>query len=109
MADELLNVIAMLNNDEFVAEIIHTPDQGPPVLISYSDQQFTDLKFFLTNESDVVGIDRTFNMVQHEEVLCYYTSIQEPERLQESLQFCWVQCFYTGMGLRERMTNCLVI
>ena len=62
VADELLNVLAMINNDKFVAEIIHTRDQGPPVIICHTDERITDLRSFLTNESGVVGIDRTFNM-----------------------------------------------
>ena len=70
MADELLNVIAMLNNDEFVAEIIHTRDQGPLVIICYTDQQITDLGSFLTNEYGVVGIGRTFNLGK-----CFVTTL----------------------------------
>ena len=70
VADELLNVLAMINNDKFVAEIIHTRDQGPPVIICYTDERITDLRSFLTNESGVVGIDRAFNMRK-----CFVTTL----------------------------------
>ena len=60
----------MMNNDEFVAEIIHTRAQGPPVIICYTDEQIMDLRSFLTTKSGVEGIDRAFHMGK-----CFVTTL----------------------------------
>ena len=62
IADEILEVIGMVNSHRYVQSIIHNKDQVPAI-ICYTPEQMTDLKHFLSNErDDPLGIDRTFNL-----------------------------------------------
>ena len=62
IADEILEVIGMVNENPYVQSIVHNKDQVPSI-ICYTPQQMTDLRHFLTHEkSDPLGIDRTFNL-----------------------------------------------
>ena len=62
VADEILEVISMLNTHPFVQTITHNKDQVPSI-ICYTEEQIEDLKHFLKHpHSDPLGIDRTFNL-----------------------------------------------
>ena len=64
VADEILEVIAMLQDHPFVQTIIHHKDEVPSV-ICYTIEQLEDLKYFLKHNKDQpIGIDRTFNLGQ---------------------------------------------
>ena len=81
---QMLLMSAMIKNDEFIAEIIQTRGQGPLLIICYTDQQITDLMSCLTNESSVLGIDRTF---KHGEMLCYDWSLIYLSYVTESINY----------------------
>ena len=60
-ADEILDVLGMVNDHPFVQSIIHNKDQVPNV-ICYTTEQMLDLKHIVRNSNnDAIGIDRTFN------------------------------------------------
>ena len=62
VADELLQVLAMMNDHPFVQQVIHRKDQVPAI-ICYTQDQITDLKHFLSLKTDLpIGVDRTFNL-----------------------------------------------
>ena len=62
IADEILQVIGMINSHPYVQTIVHNKDMVPAI-ICYTKEQMTDLKNFLTNKKeDPLGIDRTFNL-----------------------------------------------
>ena len=62
IADEILDVIGMINEHPYVQTIVHNKDQVPSV-ICYTADQMTDLRHFLKNDkSEPLGIDRTFNL-----------------------------------------------
>ena len=62
IADEILEVLAMVNDHPFVQSIIHNKDQVPNV-ICYTNEQIIDLKHFVRNSNNqAIGIDRTFNL-----------------------------------------------
>ena len=62
IADEILDVISMVNVHPYVQTIIHNKDQVPSV-ICYTNEQMKDLKHFLKHtKSQPIGIDRTFNL-----------------------------------------------
>ena len=62
IADEILDVISMVNVHPYVQTVIHNKDQVPSV-ICYTDDQVKDLKHFLKNTTaQPIGIDRTFNL-----------------------------------------------
>ncbi|KAK3096736.1 hypothetical protein FSP39_002786 [Pinctada imbricata] len=61
IADEILNVISMLDNHPYVQEVVHTKDKIPSV-ICYTEEQIMDLKYFVLNKCGSLGIDRTFNL-----------------------------------------------
>lgn len=62
VADEILEVLGMVNEHPFVQTIVHNKDQVPNV-ICYTTEQILDLKYFVKNEKkQQIGIDRTFNL-----------------------------------------------
>ena len=62
IADEILEVLGMVNDHPFVQTIIHNKDQVPNI-ICYTTQQILDLKHFVKNATNQpIGIDRTFNL-----------------------------------------------
>ena len=62
IADEILEVLGMVNDHPFVQSIIHNKDQVPNV-ICYTNEQIIDLKHFVRNSNNqAIGIDRTFNL-----------------------------------------------
>ena len=62
VADELLQVLAMMNDHPVVQQVIHRKDQVPAI-ICYTQDQITDLKHFLSFKTDLpIGVDRTFNL-----------------------------------------------
>ena len=62
IADEILDVISMVNIHPYVQTIIHNKDQVPSV-ICYTEEQIKDLKHFLKHtKNNPIGIDRTFNL-----------------------------------------------
>ena len=62
IANEILDVIGIVNEHPYVQTIVHNKDQVPS-FICYTQDQITNLKHFLTNEKDgPLGIDKTFNL-----------------------------------------------
>jgi hypothetical protein len=62
VADELLQVLAMMNDHPVVQQVIHRKDQVSAI-ICYAQDQKTDLKHFLSLKTDLpIGVDRTFNL-----------------------------------------------
>ena len=62
VADELLQVLAMMNDHPVVQQVIHRKDQVSAI-IYYAQDQKTDLKHFLSLKTDLpIGVDRTFNL-----------------------------------------------
>ena len=62
VADEILEVLGMVNEHPFVQTIIHNKDQVPNI-ICYTKEQILDLKHFVKNApNQQIGIDRTFNL-----------------------------------------------
>jgi len=62
IADEILQVLSMMNTHPFVQQVIHTKGQVPSI-ICYTDHQMTDLKHYLHKaDNPIVGVDRTFNL-----------------------------------------------
>ena len=62
IADEILDVISMVNDHPYVQTIIHNKDKVPSV-ICYTEEQIKDLKHFLKHaKNQPIGIDRTFNL-----------------------------------------------
>ena len=62
VADELLEVIGMIDKHPFVQTILHNKNKVPTI-ICYTESQIKDLKSFLsTAKGQPLGIDRTFNL-----------------------------------------------
>lgn len=62
IADEIMDVLTMVNGHPFVQSVILTKDQVPSI-ICYTKEQIQDLKHFLTNNTNLpIGIDRTFGL-----------------------------------------------
>ena len=62
VADEILEVLGMVNEHPFVQTIIHNKDQVPNI-ICYTNKQILDLKHFVKNAPhEQIKIDRTFNL-----------------------------------------------
>ncbi|KAL3837128.1 hypothetical protein ACJMK2_022509 [Sinanodonta woodiana] len=62
VADDMLEVLGMINIHPYVQTIIHNNDQVPSI-ISYTPDQITDLEHFLTNgNKQPVCLDETFNL-----------------------------------------------
>ena len=74
VADEILNLIELIGENKFVAEITHSRNNKPPTIICYTEKQLEDIRSFITNHSGVVGIDRTFNLGQCFVTLTVYKS-----------------------------------
>ena len=64
VADEVLEVMSMVNKDDFVKQVVYTEGNNkPPSLICYTTDQLTDMQQYLkTNPDHILGIDRTFNL-----------------------------------------------
>nr|XP_039258759.1 uncharacterized protein LOC120335330 [Styela clava] len=71
IADEVLDVLNMINTNPYVKEIILTPEK-PPSIILYTGYQLADLQSISIQSSDqtIIGVDRTFNIAA-----CYATTI----------------------------------
>ena len=62
VADEILDVLGMVNDHPFVQTIIHYKDQVPGIIL-YTNEQILDLKHFVKYaKNQQIGIDRTFNL-----------------------------------------------
>ena len=62
LADEVLEVISMVDTSEFVQQVCKLKGKMPN-FVCFTDQQRDDLKFFLSQKSGFpVGVDRTFNL-----------------------------------------------
>ncbi|KAL3876375.1 hypothetical protein ACJMK2_034227 [Sinanodonta woodiana] len=62
VADEILDVLGMLNEHPYVQTVIHNRLQVTSI-ICYTKEQIMDLKHFLTNtKNQLIGIDRTFGL-----------------------------------------------
>ncbi|KAL3865802.1 hypothetical protein ACJMK2_043153 [Sinanodonta woodiana] len=60
VADDMLEVLGMINIHPYVQTIIHNKDQVPSI-ICYTPDQITDLQhFFIYGNKQPVGLDRTF-------------------------------------------------
>lgn len=62
VADEVIQVFSMVNQDGFVKEVFHTEStQKPPSEMCYTTEQFNDMVQFV-KAGGIIGIDRTFNL-----------------------------------------------
>ncbi|CAC5373846.1 unnamed protein product [Mytilus coruscus] len=64
IADEVLQILSMVNDHDFVKEVVYTQDNSkPPSIICYTSEQIADIKkHFQADPSTVLGVDRTFNL-----------------------------------------------
>jgi len=64
VADEIIEILSMVNKDDFVKEVVYTQgNDKPPSIICYTSDQIKDLQQFLKTDSDrILGIDRTYNL-----------------------------------------------
>ena len=64
VADEVIEVMSMVNKVDFVKEVVYTEGNNkPPSFICYTAAQMTDMQQYLkTNPDCILGIDRTFNL-----------------------------------------------
>jgi hypothetical protein len=61
VADEVLEVLKMLNENDFVQKVEHTKGQIPSIIL-YNKEQMIDFKKCITNNDEPrVVIDRTFS------------------------------------------------
>ena len=60
VADDLMTVFSMVDENPHVQEVIHTKNK-PPCVILYSDEQLLDMRYNIL-EGSVLGVDRTFNL-----------------------------------------------
>lgn len=67
VAEEILVVINMLQNDPNIQEIIHMKNKAPCIIL-YSNDQIIDMRTNISKGS-VMGVDRTFNLGS-----CFVTS-----------------------------------
>ena len=76
IADEILNVISMMNTHPFVQEIVHKKNQVPAI-ICYTQDQMQDLRHFLSlKTNNPVGVDRTFNLGKFFVTAMVYTNLR---------------------------------
>jgi len=63
LADDIQTVLNMLQDDNYVEQVISRKGK-PPCVILYLDQQLNDVKRFCCGEeaTSVLGVDRTFNL-----------------------------------------------
>lgn len=62
VADEILEVLGMVNDHPYVQTVIHNKDQVPNI-ICYTQEQMQDLRHFVKHaKQKPIGIDRTFNL-----------------------------------------------
>ena len=62
VADEILHVLGMVNDNPFVQTINHNKDQVPNIIL-YTNEQILDLKHFAKYaKNQQIGIDRTLNL-----------------------------------------------
>ena len=62
IADEILEILGMVNEHPFVQTVIHNKDHVPNV-ICYTTEQMLYLKHFVRNANNqAIGFDRTFNL-----------------------------------------------
>jgi hypothetical protein len=65
VADEIIEVLSIVNEDYFVQEVVYANGIKPPSIICYTKQQMQDMQQFLKTDNDrILGIDRTFNLEQ---------------------------------------------
>ena len=89
VADELLEVIGMIDKHPFVQTILHNKNKVPTI-ICYTESQIKDLKSFLsTAKGQPLGIDRIFNLG------CLY--VQEPQSCAKELK-CWRKSNFSWSG-----------
>ncbi|CAG2199535.1 unnamed protein product [Mytilus edulis] len=64
IADEVLQILSMVNDHDFVKEVVYTQDNSkPPSIICYTSEQIADIKTHLqADPSTVLGVERTFNL-----------------------------------------------
>ncbi|CAC5417326.1 unnamed protein product [Mytilus coruscus] len=64
VADEVLEVMSMVNKIDFVKQVVYTEGNNKPLsFICYTSDQMEDMKQFLKTDPDrILGIDRTFNL-----------------------------------------------
>ena len=64
IADQVLEGLSMVNNHEFVQEVVYTNGNNkPPSFICYTKTQLEDMKPHLQSDTNcTIGVDRTFNL-----------------------------------------------
>lgn len=89
IADEILDVLGMVNDHPFVQTIIHNKDQVPNIIL-YTEEQILDLKHFIKNaKNQQIGIDRTFNLGNYYVTTLVYKNqriIRKPTQSTEELE-----------------------
>ena len=64
VADEIIEVLSMVNKDDFVQEVVYkNGNNKQPSIMCYTKQQMQDMQQFLKTDNDrILGIDRTLNI-----------------------------------------------
>ena len=106
VADEILDVLGMVNDHPFVQTIIHNKDQVPNIIL-YTNEQILDLKHFVKYaKNQQIGIDRTFNLGTYYVTTLVYKNqriIRKPSKIiQKSIRYSWglLCCIRTQLSKR---------
>ncbi|CAC5358289.1 unnamed protein product [Mytilus coruscus] len=64
IADEIVHIFSLVNNTDFVKEVVYTEGNNkPPSIICYTKDMMKDMTPFLKSDNDrILGVDRTFNL-----------------------------------------------
>ncbi|CAC5426659.1 unnamed protein product [Mytilus coruscus] len=62
--DEIVHIFSLVNNTDFVNEVVYTEGNNKPLLvICYTKNMMKDMTQFLKSDNDrILGVDRTFNL-----------------------------------------------
>ncbi|CAG2195530.1 unnamed protein product [Mytilus edulis] len=64
IADEIVRIFSLVNNSDFVKELVYTEGNNkPPSIICYTKDMMKDMTQFVKSDNDrILGVDRTFNL-----------------------------------------------
>ncbi|CAG2210310.1 unnamed protein product [Mytilus edulis] len=64
ITDEIVHIFSLVNNSDFVKEVVYTEGNNkPPSIICYTKDMMKDMTQFLKSDNDrILGVDRTFNL-----------------------------------------------
>ena len=64
IANEIVHIFSLVNNSDFVKEVVYTEGNNkPPSIICYTKDMTKDMTQFLKSDNDrILGVDRTFNL-----------------------------------------------